>query len=67
MLFGHWSAKLIRRSRDFARCANVSGEDRQNGRDIAERNVSTPGEPCADEDCCVGNPIRDFVIKLADL
>ena len=67
MLFGHRSAELVRRSRDLARRANISGEDRQNRRDITERDVTTPRETGSDEDCRVGNAIGDFVVKFSYL
>src|SRR5438094_1614409 len=36
MLFRHWSAELVRCPGDFSCCANVSGEDSQNGCDVTQ-------------------------------
>ena len=59
--------RLFDSVRDLARRANISGEDRQNRRDITERDVTAPRETGSDEDCRVGNAIGDFVVKFSYL
>ena len=65
MLFCHRSAKLVRCAGDFSGGANISGEDCQDGCDVAECNVSAPRESGANENCSVRNAIWYFVVKLA--
>src|SRR6266542_837959 len=64
MLLCHRSTELVRRAGDFSCCANVSGEDGQNGCDVTECNISAPREAGSNEYSSVRNAIGYLVVEF---